>query len=575
MDDRIRRDNSQNSENVNSNSPREFKSEAFDYKENISSSSAGDRINPTAQKVKRFEVHIPESEDFPAFRQELPVRPSAPARRSSPMPGQQVRPSSQGQPIRPQSAQNQPVRPSSMPGYAARPGAQPSAQAARPSAPRSSANAPVNGVRSSATAGSGAPNGQSAAKPASAKPQTANAKPSGKKKAPKRKKSRGDLAYNFAKGVLVTCVCFIFIATLTTLVSSVAFGFINDILVIDDENKGYSVVVEIPEGSEYADIFNILKENGLVNQPLLTDFFLKFRHYDYQAVYDDETGELLYDDAGEVLMEPVKYAPGVYYVYADSGIENILDSMLLNSNSNKDTVRLTFPEGWTIAEVFEKIEKYDVCEAEKLYANLDIVAEQYSFIKKLSDKEGRYLKAEGYLFPDTYDFFIGESASSVLKKLFNNFEAKWEKEYNARLKELGMSMEEIIIIASIIQCEAKDGSQMADISGVIHNRLENAASYPTLDMDSTADYINSLKTFNVLSDAHYSVYLESYNTYSKPGLTPGPICNPGASAIRAALYPTDSIYYFFCHGEDGAVYYAATATEHQENVQRVIYGVGG
>ena len=354
-------------------------------------------------------------------------------------------------------------------------------------------------------------------------------------------------------------------------------GIVTDRAVLyTDKIVGIVPESEIPEGAEYDTIFDILTENGLVSQPLLTDFFLKFRHYDYQAAYDDETGELLYDENGDVMQEAVKYAPGVYYVYADSGIENILDSMLVNNNLNKGTVRLTFPEGWSIAEVFEKIEKNEVCEAEKLYANLEIVGEKYSFIKKLASSDGRFLKAEGYLFPDTYDFYIGESASSVLEKLLSNFDARWEKEYNERLKELGMTMDEIITIASIVQCEAKDGTQMAEISGVIHNRLNNAASYPTLDMDSTADYINSLKSFNVLTDIQYSVYLDSYNTYSKTGLPPGPICNPGASAIKAALYPAESTYYFFCHGEDGSVYYASTATEHQENVQKVVYGsVGG
>lgn len=117
---------------------------------------------------------------------------------------------------------------------------------------------------------------------------------------------------------------------------------------------------------------------------------------------------------------------------------------------------------------------------------------------------------------------------------------------------------------------------MADISGVIHNRLNDSASYPTLDMDSTINYINSLKSFNILTDVHYALYVESYNTYSKTGLPPGPICNPSASAIRAALYPEEHDYYFFCHSEDGAVYYASTAAEHQDNVQKVVYGsVGG
>lgn len=567
MDERLRRDNSENKENLNSNSSREHDFQQWNYSDNINSNFSAEKINPSVQMPGRFEVHIPESEDYPSYTPQTATRVPAPAKRPA---------SDVSAPVRRPAAPNSAVRPA-VPGSPVRPAAPGTQRPARP-VPASAVRQPVNSARPAAAPASGTAKAKPAAeKTDTAKKETANtAKSAEGKKARKNKKNRADMAYNFAKGTLITCVCLIFIATLTTVVSSVAFGFINDILVIDDENKSYSVVVEIPEGADYETIFDILTENGLVSQPLLTDFFLKFRHYDFQAAYDDETGELLYNDDGSVMQEAVKYQPGVYYVYADSGIENILDSMLVNNNLNKGTVRLTFPEGFTVAEVFEKIEKNEVCEAEKLYANLEIIGEQYSFIKKLSDKDGRYLEAEGYLFPDTYDFYIGESASSVLEKLFNNFEARWEKKYNSRLKELGLSMDEIITMASIIQCEAKDGSQMAEISGILHNRLNNSATYPTLDMDSTGDYIDLLESLGTLTKAQKDLYRPLYNTYDIIGLPPGPICNPGVSAIYAALYPAESEYYFFCHGNDGEIYYASTASEHEENVQRVIYGsVGG
>ena len=541
MDDRIRREGSQNSESVNSDSPRETETNSG---VNINSNAPSEKIAPTAHKVKRFEVHIPDSVDFPEGKR-VAVTPPA----GTPVP----------------------------PAYPSKPAE--SQQAAAKPATNSIPDAPAKK----------APAGRSA-QPSGKQPQRRPAQPPLSPAAEKlrqerlaiaekkrmNKKRRANAAYTFAKCILITCMCVIFVGTIVSVVSSVAFSFINDILVIDDENKNYSVVVEVPEGATYDTIFEILKDKGLVTQPLLTDFFCRFRHYDYEAAYDEETGELLYDEAtGEVKQVPVEYLPGVYYVYADSGIENILDSMLAYNNVAKDTVRLTFPEGFTVAEVFEKIERYEVCTAEKLYANLEIVAGQYGFIKDIADTEGRYLKAEGYLFPDTYDFYIGESASSVIEKLLNNFEAKWDSAYDAQLKKLGMTKNQVMTIASIIQCEAKDGTQMADISAVIHNRLKDPASYPTLDMDSTTDYINSLKTFNILSEVHYTLYLDSYNTYSKQGLPPGPICNPGATAIKAALYPSDNDYYFFCHSESGEVYFASTAAEHQDNVQKVVYGTAG
>ena len=546
MDDRIRREGSQNNENINSNLPRESISQEKRADVNINSNGPAEKIAPTGHKVKRFEVHIPDSADFPdgsrvAATPRVPVKEPVPPAYSGDLAANKQngagRPAPAGAPN--SSIRNAPV---------ARPAAQ-----GRPAASRN-AQAPVS--------------------PAAEKLRQERMALAEKKR--QKKKSRANFAYTLAKGILITCMCVIFVGTIVSVVSSIAFDFINDVLVIDDDNKDYSVVVEVPEGATYDTIFEILKEKGLVKQPLLTDFFCRFRHYDYESAYDEETGELLYDEiTGEVKKVPVEYLPGVYYVYADSGIENILDSMLAYNNVAKDTVRLTFPEGFTVAEVFEKIERYEVCSAEKLYANLEIVAGQYDFIKSVTDSEGRYLKAEGYLFPDTYDFYIGESASSVIEKLIDNFDAKWDSAYDAQLTKLGMTKDQIITLASIIQCEAKDGTQMADISAVIHNRLKNSASYPTLDMDSTTDYINSLKTFNVLSEVHYTLYLDSYNTYSKTGLPPGPICNPGAAAIKAALYPSDNDYYFFCHSENGDAYFASTAAEHQENVQKVVYGTAG
>ncbi len=380
-----------------------------------------------------------------------------------------------------------------------------------------------------------------------------------------KRKSSANKKYNFINSVLVACVCVIFIAILTVTASTVAMTTINDILVIDRSGDSDYISVYIPpEVTEYEQVFEIVKDAGLIKQPLITNIFCKFRHYDEVRVKNKETQQ--YENVR------IKYSPGTYFLNAEMGIESILEEIMVSSSGYKDTVRLTFPEGWTVAQVFQKLEKYGVCEAEKLYANLEITGNQYDFISSIGTVNGRYLKAEGYLFPDTYDFFIGENAGSVIKKLFNNFENKWKDEYNDRLKNLGMSVDEIITIASIIQREAKDTTQMDVISSVIHNRLADKATYPSIDMNSTKDYVLSLKEFNLFTDFYYNMYLGSYNTYSNPGLPPGPICNPGAAAIRAALYPDDSNYHFFCHNDRGEIFLAETASEHQANTEKVLYG---
>lgn len=112
---------------------------------------------------------------------------------------------------------------------------------------------------------------------------------------------------------------------------------------------------------------------------------------------------------------------------------------------------------------------------------------------------------------------------------------------------------------------------MKDISSIIYNRLKNSETYPLLEMNSTKDYIASMKSYDVLTDFNYTLYLDSYNTYSAKGLPPGAICNPGIEAIDAALNPNDTNYYFFCHDKDGNIYLAETQREHQANTERIFY----
>ena len=360
------------------------------------------------------------------------------------------------------------------------------------------------------------------------------------------------------RGLIIACICALIITIITAVASSLALATINDILVLKKDKDVQTISVVIPDGSDFDDVYDVLCDNGLIHQKFITKLFCKFRHYDRAK---NKEGKYV----------NIEYEPGVYYLEPDSGIEVMLETIKSSNSVSKDTVRLTFPEGWTIAQVFEKIEKYNVCTAEKLYANLDIVGKQFGFYKGIPQNSGRYLKAEGYIFPDTYDFYIGENANSVLKKLFTNFTKKWTKEFTQKAKQLGMTQDQVIILASIIQREAKDASQMADISSVLHNRLDDPATYPQLQMNSTKEYITGLNKYGLFTEFYYSIYLEAYNTYSVEGLPPGAICNPGIEAIEAALNPSDTNYHFFCHDSNGTIYLAETAAEHQKNTEKIFY----
>ena len=387
--------------------------------------------------------------------------------------------------------------------------------------------------------------------------QTAQQKPRKRKKVmTKAQKERRK--YRRIRGGLIFLTVVICIAILTAIASAIVLSTINDILKLNKTGSD-TVVVEIQPGSDFEDVYNVLCENDLVKQKMLCKLFLKFRHYD--GYYSKSLGRYV----------DIVYEPGVYYFESGDGLEDMMEAIKQSRTVSKDTIRLNFPEGWTIAKIFERIEKYNVCTAEKLYANLDIVGKQFKFYERINAKNGRYLKAEGYIFPDTYDFYIGEQASSVLKKLFNNFQSKWTKEFTARAKEIGMTRDQVITLASIIQREAKDSTQMAVVSSVLHNRLDHPELYPQLQMNSTKEYVTAVNEYGLFNEVYYSIYLDAYNTYSVTGLPAGPICNPGLSAIKAALYPDDTNYFFFCHDSDGNIYLAETAEEHQKNTEKVLF----
>lgn len=379
------------------------------------------------------------------------------------------------------------------------------------------------------------------------------------------KKLQEKKKYMRIRGLMITLICLIIIAVLTATASAIAISTINDILALNksDNDSTQTVNIVIPEGADFDTVYDLLCDNGLVKQKQITKLFCKFRHYD--EAYSSSQKKYV----------KIEYQPGAYYFEPHSGIEAMLEAVKISNAVSKNTVRLTFPEGWSIAQIFAKIEKYNVCSAEKLYANLDIVGNQFDFYKDIPSNSGRYLKAEGYIFPDTYDFYIGENSASVLKKLFSNFTTKWKKSYTKKAKELGMTKDEVIILASIIQREAKDKSQMADISSVLHNRLADPATYPLLQMNSTKDYITSVNEYGVFSEFYYSIYLDSYNTYSAEGLPPGAICNPGIDAIEAALNPSETDYHYFRHDSKGKIYLAVTRAEHDKNGEIIFNRDGG
>ena len=236
------------------------------------------------------------------------------------------------------------------------------------------------------------------------------------------------------------------------------------------------------------------------------------------------------------------------------------------------TVTVTFPEGLTLVQIAEKLEENKVCSASEFIAltnNTEYIQTlTYGFLKLIENGEERAFYLEGYIFPDTYEFYKGESPETALSRFLDNTDKKLTAEYKERAEELGYTLGEIITLASVVQEESYNDDSVKNVSSVLHNRLSNP-SFPRLQCDVTIHYINDYVTDSPYLSGDTEVFAERYNTYKCEGLPVGPISNPGLAAIEAALYPAETDYYYFVTDKEWNYYYASTYEEHKLNCNAV------
>lgn len=266
------------------------------------------------------------------------------------------------------------------------------------------------------------------------------------------------------------------------------------------------------------------------------------------------------------------FEKGVYQVGTNLDYEDLINT-LQGGNETRETVTVTIPEGSTALEIAALMAENEVCTAEEFLAALnEMDFSNYSCIAEMGSTEGRYYKVEGYLFPDTYDFYKGEDLNSVIGKLINNFVEKMSSDATAALiAQSGKTLDEIVTLASIIQCEAANDSDMYKVSAVLNNRLSFGTEYDIyrLECDSTTFYpyqrASEIPETGALSYG-------KYDTYQIEGLPAGAICNPGMDALNAALKPSTEgdagSYLYFCHDADGNAYYATNSWDHQYNLEQ-------
>lgn len=266
-----------------------------------------------------------------------------------------------------------------------------------------------------------------------------------------------------------------------------------------------------------------------------------------------------------------KIGIGTYQLNTDMDYHALISGMRSSSGGNMtaETVNVTIPEGYTVMQTIRLLAEKGVNTEEKLVEAAKTAKFDYTFIDNESEEVSRL---EGYLFPDTYEFYVNHNAEGALERLISNFDRKMNDDVLTQVEESGYSLKEIITIASLIEKET-DGGDQAYIASVIYNRLADTGAHGTyrmLQIDAALlyalpDHAGAITSADLETDS-------PYNLRKHAGLPPTPIANPGMEAINAALYPASSGYYYYALGTDKLHHYFTAYNDFLNFVNSSQYG---
>ncbi len=309
------------------------------------------------------------------------------------------------------------------------------------------------------------------------------------------------------------------IIVLLLLIAALAISYVS----LKNYNKAYnpdvaeSVSVIVKPGTSTGQIAELLVENEIIENALL--FKIKSRLLRYDG----------------------KYQAGSFELSASMTMNEIMTSLM---DAKEESVRVTIPEGYNLKQTAAKLSEEGLVDEDDFYDALEHGSYDYQFMDEAGKGERRL---EGFLFPDTYDFFVDATEEEIIDKMLSRFDAVFTDDYYTRAHELGITVREAVTIASLIEEETKTSSERPLVSSVVYNRLNIDMK---LQFCSTVLYaLGEQKSRLLYSDLEVD---SPYNTYKNQGLPPGPISSPGQACLEAALYPEDTDYLFFVLKGDGS-----------------------
>lgn len=351
------------------------------------------------------------------------------------------------------------------------------------------------------------------------------------------------------------CVFRIIFVLLIVIVSCALATVISTFLldVTGSTRNGAEADIVIPNGANTETIATILKKEGLIDNPL------------YFRIYSRLTGA------------DGKWQVGAFTLQADMGFPTLIETLQISPP--RETVTVLLREGLTIDEMAVILDEKGVCSKQDFLDAVMYEEYDYDFLREIPteaenpDYTYRVYRLEGYLFPDTYNFYVNSLGKTVVDKMLQNFQSKLTDKVLSQIEAKGWTLDQAVTFASMVQGEGDTRENMDKVSRVLHNRLDPKSGYKLLQLCCTRDYANEMA-----NNDHFSgdVLHQAYNTYKREGFPVGPIGNPGLDAILATLKPSEDeeimkCYFFATDYKTGTTYFSKTMKEHQAIIKK--YGI--
>jgi UPF0755 protein len=342
----------------------------------------------------------------------------------------------------------------------------------------------------------------------------------------------------------------------------------------------FELTIKIPANATTAEIAEILSHNDIISMPGFFSF--------YTRITGREEGTLITCEVEGCTRADCTHS--ILFQFNSTMSYGQIINTLQSRPQSTETVTVKIIEGMTAREIAQLLEEHNVCFAEDFMQFYREQLNVFNFERRSVHNPLRFNQMEGYLFPETHEFFIAGGdleenedidttpfAEAAARTIFAHMNSQLTPEIYRRISDLGetlpmeFGLDEFMTLASMVQWEAAEPEDMRKVAGVFLNRLWNPETFPRLESDVTEKYANeSIRPYlNRENSILINSMLEAYNTYESAGLPPGPVNNPGMDAMLAVLDAQGAgyDYFYFCSDiETGEMFFAETLSEHEENL---------